>query len=323
VISLGGSMPQPFRFAADLHGSSRAEIMAQIQKIERQGYQTIVTGEHPTGEMLGQIATLAAVAMASSKLTIASQVFANDFRNPALLARELATIDMLSEGRLEFGIGTGWARDEYLQIGMPYDSPAVRVDRFTEALAIFKQLFRGEPFSFQGKYYTFQQHTGLRSFQQPHPRQFIGGGGKRMLGLAAREADIVGLNAVMTADGQIDSASLTAGAVAEKVAWVRQQAGERFAQLELHILVLAVIITEDREQAAAQLLRDLEHEPVAHREAMGIGDLLRSPYLLFGTVDQMEATLLHNREQFGISYITVFGDGVLPFSQVVQRLVGR
>jgi probable F420-dependent oxidoreductase len=315
-------MPQPFRFGADLHGASHAGLIERIQEIEQQGYQTITTGEHPTGDVLGQIATLAAVAMASSKLTIASHVFANDFRNPALLAREVATLDMLAEGRLEFGIGTGWARDEYLQIGIPYDPPSVRVDRFTEALAIFKQLFRGEPFSFQGTYYAIHEHTGLKSFQQPHPRLFIGGGGKRMLSVAAREADIVGLNAGMTADGQIDFASLTASAVAEKVAWVRQQAGARFAQLELHILVLAVIITEDREQAAAQLLRDLEHEPVAHREAMGIDDLLRSPYMLFGTVDQMEAELLQRREQLGISYITTFGDNVTPFSQVVQRLAG-
>jgi alkanesulfonate monooxygenase SsuD/methylene tetrahydromethanopterin reductase-like flavin-dependent oxidoreductase (luciferase family) len=163
---------RPFRFAADIHATTRAALLARVQLIEELGYSTIITGEHPTGDMLGQTATLTAVAMTSTKLSVASQVFANDFRNPVLLARELATIDILAEGRFEFGIGTGWARDEYQQIGIAYDPPTVRVDRFAEALQVFKGAFSGEPFSFTGTHYTIQNHTGLKSFQRPHPRLY-------------------------------------------------------------------------------------------------------------------------------------------------------
>jgi probable F420-dependent oxidoreductase len=254
------STTRPFRFATDITATTRADLLAQIRRAEEVGFSTLIGGEHPSGGGLGQVSTLAAVAMTTTSLHISSQVFANDFWNPVMLAREASTIDILSEGRFEFGIGTGWFRPDYDQMGFPFDPPGVRVNRLVEAIKVIKGLFAGDPFTFNGTYYTVREHTGLKSVQHPHPRFFVGGGGKRMLALAAREADIVGLNVGTTVEGQLDFATITAEATANKIAWVQQMAGERFAALELHILLLAVIITDDRAQAATQILMKFDDQ---------------------------------------------------------------
>jgi probable F420-dependent oxidoreductase len=312
---------RPFRFATDTIAKTRAELLDQIRTMEEIGFSTLIGGEHPSQGGLGQVSTLAATAMATTSLHVSSQVFANDFWNPVMLAREAATIDMLCEGRLEFGMGTGWYRPDYAQMGFSFDPPDVRVSRLIEAIQVVKGLFAGDPFTFEGTYYTIRDHTGLKSVQRPHPRFFIGGAGRRMLTLAAREADIVGLNIGTTPQGGLDFATMTAEALASKIAWVKQAAGERFEELELHILLLAVIITNDRRQAAAKLLEDLQADPFSDAD-LSVEQILESPYLLVGTVDEMIADLIARRQRYGISYVAVFGDSMMPFCQVVSRLAG-
>ena len=178
-----------------------------------------------------------AAAEATTQLRVGSFVFGNDFRHPVVLAREAATIDLLSDGRLEFGIGTGWEKADYQLTGIALESPATRVSRFEEAIHIIKKLFSSEPVTFSGDYYTI---TNLNAFpkpmQRPYPPILIGGGSRRMLSIAAREANIVSVNLKSTTEGNLDWSSATEAATVRRTEWVRQISGERFRELELNIL---------------------------------------------------------------------------------------
>src|SRR5437016_11924644 len=190
------------------------------------GFSTLYLPDHFT-EQPGPIAALMAAADATTKLRVGSLVFDNDYRHPIVLAKEAATLDLLSDGRFELGIGAGWHGPDYEQTGIPFDPPRVRVSRLEEAVTVIKRLFGEEPVNFSGKYYTINGLTGLpRPVQRPHPPIFIAGGGKRVLSLAAREADIVGLHVKTYADGSGGDVSSTSGdATLEKLEWVRQAAG--------------------------------------------------------------------------------------------------
>jgi probable F420-dependent oxidoreductase len=189
---------------------------------------------------------------------VGSLVFCNDYRHPALLAKEVATLDVLSGGRFELGLGAGFSRPEYEAAGLPYDPPGVRVDRLAEALQVFKGLFGAAPFTFAGRFYTVTQ---LESFpkpvQRPHPPILVGAGGRRMLAIAAREASIIGIQtaSVRTGRNAPDPSGLLAETIAEKVGWIRQQAGARFDDIELSI-VSSVVVTEHRRAAAERLVRE-------------------------------------------------------------------
>jgi probable F420-dependent oxidoreductase len=311
--------PQPFRFGLNgINGSTRHAWQETARKAEAFGYSTLVVGDH-IWTQLAPLTSLVAAAEATTTLRVGSYVFGNDFWHPTVLAREAATIDVLSEGRLEFGIGTGWERADYVQRGMILDSPGVRRRRLAEAIHVIKGLFAVAPLTFAGTYYTI---NGLDSYpkplQQPHPPFLIGGGGPRMLALAAQDADIVGVNMQTTADGKIDGRSMTAQAVDQKIGWIRAAAGARFNAIELNILVF-INITDDRHGAAAQVATDWGLTD----QGLSIDDVLESPYFLFGTVDQMVEDLRQRRERYGISYFTVFGEEHLDtFAPIVARLSG-
>src|SRR2546423_1662322 len=172
-----------------------------------------------------------------------------------MLAKEAATIDLLSGGRFELGIGAGWAQSEYKQAGIPFDAGSIRVSRLEETLHIIKGLFAGEPLNFSGKCYTITNLAGFpKPIQRPHPPIFVGGGSKRILSIAAREANIVGFGPRTRADGSgLDVTDATSEATERKVAWVRQAAGERFNELELNAIVFTVVVTDQRKQASEQL----------------------------------------------------------------------
>src|SRR5262249_50804990 len=190
------------------------------------------------------IAALMAAADAAKTIRIGSFVFANDFRHPTQLAKEAATLDLLSEGRLELGIGAGWHQAEYDQVGLPFASASVRIERLTEALTILKQFFTQDSVTFAGTHYHVTELTAFpKPMQRPHPPIFMGGGGKRLLTLASQQADIVGLHLKVNADGTVDASERTEAALARKVEWIRQAAGERFASLELNLLLSAVVCT--------------------------------------------------------------------------------
>jgi probable F420-dependent oxidoreductase len=259
---------------------------------------------------------LLAAARATTTLRVGCTVFANDFRHPAILANEAATLDLLSDGRFDFGIGAGWKKAEYDAAGIPFDPPGVRVDRMIEALTIIKRLWSGEETHFHGAHYTIDGLVGRPTLQQPHPPIFIGGGGKRLLSFAAREADTVGLLAKARPEGGlVFGGDETEEALARKVGWVREAAGERFEHLELALLLWKVIVTDNR-QAAAEVF-------AASRDDFTAGAALSSPHYALGTTDEIAEQLLALRERFGISHFSVFPEDVDAFAPVVARLKGR
>ena len=190
-------------------------------------------------------------------MRVGSLVLDNDYKHPVVLAKEAATIDLLSDGRLELGLGAGWMKTDYEQSGIPYDRPGVRIDRFEEGLAIIKGLLSDDgPVTFAGKHYTITAHEGTpKPVQKPHPPILIGGGGKRVLSIAGREADIVSVNFDLRsgAVGPEVGPSGTAEATAEKIGWVRDAAGDRFDDIELSVTIFAGMVTDDPQGLAAAM----------------------------------------------------------------------
>lgn len=308
---------RPFRFGvAAESASSREQWAALVRRVEELGYATFLLADHYVNEF-PPIAALMAAADATSTLRVGSFVFDNDFRHPALLAKEIATLDLLSDGRFELGIGAGWHRPEYDQVGLPFESAGIRISRLEEAVQIIKQFFTKDAVNFAGKHYKV---TDLQAFpkpvRRPYPPIFIGGGGKRMLSLAGREADIIGIHIKVNDDGTVDAWERSEAAIAQKVEWVRQAAGERFPSLELNMLISAIIITEDRQQAVQQYIRE------KGRPGITAEQLLANPYFLIGSVEQITEHLQRLREVFGISYFVVGPEYMEVFAPVVGRLAG-
>jgi probable F420-dependent oxidoreductase len=265
---------------------------------------------------LPPIAAMMAAADATETLRIGSHVFCNDYRHPAVLAKEVAALDLLSDGRFEFGIGAGWQQSEYEQAGITYEAPGTRISRLEEALAIFKGVFMQETFSFSGKYYQIAELQGLpRPVQKPYPPIYLGGGGKRMLTLAAREADIVSFVPIAHAQASWqDMSDGTAEATMRKVEWVRDAAGERLPQLELHTSVFALIVTGNRQQVAGYMASNFGLAPQ---------QVLDLTHTLLGSVDEICETLQTRRERYGISYVTILDKDMETFAPVVERLRGQ
>jgi len=314
------SKPRPFRFGVSVHGSkSRAEWIGIARQAEASGYSTLLIPDH-LGDQLAPIAALVAAADAPRTLRVGSLVFDNDFRHPVMLAKEAATLDVLSGGRLELGLGAGWMKPEYERAGIPFERASVRIGRMEEAIRIVKGLFADGPVDFAGQYYTVTGFEGFpKSVQRPHPPLHIGGGGQHLLSIAAKEADIIGFIPRARADGQgQDLMDATPEALEQKITWVREAARERFTDLELGILVAQVLTTEDREQAAQFIATTL-----AAGLNVSTDVILQAPYLLLGTVDQICEDLLARRERYGISYISVFEQSLEALAPVVARLAGQ
>ncbi len=284
--------------------------------LESLGYSTLFLPDH-FGEQLSPIAALMSAADATTRLRIGSLVFDNDYRHPVVLAKEAATLDLLSDGRLEFGLGAGWMTSDYEQTGIPLDSPGTRIERMAEGLEIIKKYFAGGAVSFEGKHYKV---VGVDGFpvpvQKPHPPIIVGGGGRRMLRLAAEQADIVSVNYKLT-EGRVNRKLVRTGlaeATDEKLAWIRDAAGDRFSNIELCATVFVANITDDRDGAAAAFAAGIGAEP---------HEVLEMPHFLIGTVDQMVEDLQVRRERFGISYV-VFPDAAAEsLAPVVERLTGK
>jgi probable F420-dependent oxidoreductase len=319
---------RPFRFGAVyLALENWAECARRVESL---GYATLLLGEHPAFGGPSPLIALMAAANATTTLRLGSHMLANDFRNPVLLAQDVATLDILSGGRFELGLGSGWLHMDYASLGIPFDRPGVRVSRLTEAVTLIKRLFQEEETTFSGDYYQVQEaRLAPKPIQLPHPPLMVGGGGRRILSLAAREANIVSLDPIGTAAGTKDMATSTAAAVAEQVGWVRSAAGERFAALELHVLA-DFCIAEDRRKGAEQLIQFFKAVPAGLfiNAERTIEEVLESPRYLVGSVEQIVEQLLESRERYGISYISVLDFPGMPSSvealaPVVARLAGQ
>ena len=316
---------RPFRFGVGNIGvQSRAEWVGHARKAEALGYSSLWMGDHPSRGGLDVTVALMAAADATTTLRVASHVFTNDFHNPVLLAQAAATLDLLSDGRLEFGLGAGWLRADYDACALPFDPHATRIARLEEALQVIKGLWGEEAVPFTGRYYRVPElNPSTKPKQRPHPPIFIGGGGRRILTLAAREADIVGVNPKTSSAGAIDLTATTADAVDQQIAWIREAAGPRFPGLELETVAVAVKVTENRQQGAEEVAASMASWPSTFLSNPPTAEhILTSPTCLVGTVEQMVEDLQARRERYGISYISVFGEYVDVLSPVVARLAG-
>ncbi len=293
-------MAKAFRFGVVSGGfPSSAEWVSFAQRVEALGYSSLLLPDR-TVTMLATVPALAAAAVATKTLRVGSYVFANDYRHPALLARDVATLDVLSNGRVECGLGAGVGESDFQQLGLPFGSAGLRVSRFEEGLQIMKQFFTSELVNFSGEYYTVTDMPALpRPVQQPHPPIIVGSAGRRMLTIAAREANIIAPTRRWRGRGvEPDDTPLE-----EKIGWIREGAGSRFDQLELSQSAFGITLTDS---------------PVGVTPLKGGPPVFPTPM----TTEQAIDHLVKQREQLGISYIQVQEGQIENFAPIVARLSG-
>ena len=311
------SPAHPFRFGVQASKTNTRDLWVDLaHRCEDKGYSCLTMPDH-FDDQLAPVPALMTAANVTTTLRIGALVWDNDYKHPAVLAKELATMDVLSDGRLELGIGAGWMISDYEQMGIPYDAAKVRIDRFVEGLKVIKGAMAEGPFSFSGDHYTITDYNGTpKPIQAPCPPILIGGGGKRVLSIAAREADIVGINATMSAGvvGLHTFSTMTAEVVDEKVAIVREAAGARFNDIELNVRAFLVNITDDAKQAASGIASMLGVEQQMVEQ---------SPFALVGPTSKIIDDLLERRERWGFSYVIVGAEDVESFAPVVAALNGK
>lgn len=315
-------MARPFRFglqASALAGGTATTTARGWRELAKRaedlGFATLTVADH-LDDQLAVVPAVQAAADATTSLRVGTLVLCNDYRHPVVLAKETATLDVLSGGRLEVGVGAGWMTTDYEAAGIPLDRPGERIARLAEALDVLEGAWATGPCTVRGRHYQVTALDGLpKPVQRPRPPLLLGGGGRRMLTLAGQRADIVGLN-VSLAKGVIDADAGpdgTADRTDEKVGWVQAAAGDRFADLELQVRVHLVLATDDRAGTAE-----------AFGPAFGLSpaQALESPHALVGSTDDMVEDLLARRERWGISYIGVGVEALDAMQPVITRLAG-
>ncbi|MBV1894350.1 MAG: TIGR03621 family F420-dependent LLM class oxidoreductase [Ilumatobacteraceae bacterium] len=308
---------KPFRFGVQLPspGDARSWV-EQARRIETLGYDIATMPDHFDGQ-LAPVPALQSVLDATTTLRAGALVFDNDYKHPVVLAKELATMDVLSEGRVEIGLGAGWMTSDYEQSGIQHDRAGIRIDRFVEGLAVIRGAMAPGPFSFEGDHYKISDYDGLpKPVQKPQPPIIIGGGGRRVLSIAAREADIVGVNGTLHAGviGAEAIATMTNAAVTEKVQIVAEAAASRINDIELHIRTFFVSVTHDRDTQLGEMAQLIQVDE---------SELAASPFALIGSPAKIAEDLTARREQFGFSYITVGAEELDSFAPVVAELAGQ
>ncbi|NMO02978.1 LLM class F420-dependent oxidoreductase [Gordonia sp. TBRC 11910] len=323
-------MTRKFRFGAGGEGNKDeggARRFVQLaQTAEEYGFDTFAIPDH-LGNQVGPIAALGALTQATSTIRLATSVLANGWRHPALLAKEATTIDVLSKGRLELGIGAGWMKEEFDKAGIEFESPGVRIRRLEEALIILDGLLRGEEVNFDGEFYQIKGLVGSpRPRQGPRPPIAVGGGGPKMLALAAKYADVISVATGTTREGQLRLSDMTIEKTIERVDVIRQAAGDRFDDIELNWTIATIVITDDREATADMALKALEqgYPPnIARDVTLTVDDILASPYLAFGTFEQIADQIREVRRRTSMSYVGVFPTQMDAFAPVIPLLRGE
>ena len=303
---------RPFRFSVQAGAPpSGLDWPSFARRLEAIGYGGLVMADHVIGNGLAPLPALAAAATATTTLRLGTLVLDNDFRNPLLVAREAATVDVISNGRLELGIGAGWNDRDNRSLGITYDAPRVRVARLAEAVPLIKRLWTEEEVTHAGTFYRHDKaHSGPTPVQRPHPPILVAGGGDRILELAVKEADIIGVVPRTTRDGAPDRAAYSWETAVDRFAYVRRLLGGR--DVELNTLIFGMTVTGDRPAAIADL---------AKRMAGASAEMIdRSPFFLVGSLAEIRAQLLRVREAFGVSYFNVRGDHVEAFAPLAKEL---
>lgn len=308
---------RPFRFGVQiLTPAAVPGWLDRARAAESLGYSVVSVPDHLFDQM-SPMPALGAIAAATTTIRLGTMVLANDFRNPVLTARDAATVDVLSGGRLELGLGAGWTRSDYRQLGLDYDAPAVRIERLEEAIGIMIELWQGGPVTHSGTHYRIEEaECQPLPLQRPRPPLVIGGGSRKILNLAGRHANLVNIhdNLSATQVDQAPPATVTLSDVDKKIAWVREGAGERFASIELSARILGVEVTDQPELPAADF---------GYKRGLSMADVLASPHLLLGSVEGIIEALLQRRQRFGFSHYVWNDSAMETLAPVVSRLSGR
>jgi probable F420-dependent oxidoreductase len=323
----GPAMPRAFRFGVQaIRARSGTEWRDLVRKVEDLGYDTLFLADHYLGrgpatararqlpQHLAPIAAMATAAAHTTTLHVGCRVFCVDYHVPAVLAKEAATLDLLSDGRLELGIGAGWSEHEYGAMGLTFAPPAARVAKLQEVVALFKAHCTGDELAIDGDHATATGYTGLPlPVQRPHPPIMIGGGRRRVLSYAATEADIVSINNVPY-DAVNDVGLTPHGEAVRRIGWVREAAGDRFDQLEIEASPFFTAVTDEPAEEAKRIA-----------STIGVADdgFIEHPNVLIGTVDALVDRLIERRDTFGVNYVTIQQTEIDAFAPVVSRLHGR
>ncbi len=322
--------PRKFRFAAGGEGNREEggarKFIKLAQQAEEYGFDSFMIPDH-LGEQVGPIAALGALAVATEKIRIGTAVLANGFRHPAVLAKDAATIDVLSRGRLELGIGAGWMKEEFDKGGIAYDSPGVRIEKLDEALTILDVLLRGQECNFAGKHYQISGLKGSpRPRQGPRPPLAVGGGGPKMLALAAKHADIISVATPTNKEGKLLLSGITMEKTIERVNIIRAAAGDRFSDIELNWTITMIVITDDREQVAEMALAALDKgfpPNIAVDVKLTTAEILDSPYIAIGSFEEIADQIRNVRAKTSMSYVGVFPTQMDAFAPIIPLLRGE
>jgi probable F420-dependent oxidoreductase len=303
------------RFGVEMMGPFEGLTWAEsARELESLGYSTLFVPDH-LDEGYGPITAMATAAAATTTLRVAPAVFAADFRHPAILARELASIDQLSQGRLEVGIGAGYQVNDYAGAGLTMDPPGVRVSRLIEHVTVLRGLFADGPFDFTGEHYQITALDGSpRPYRPGGPPILVAGGGRRLLTFAAAHADIVGVNAsIPTSTGRPSAPDALPASIDQKLSWVREAAGARFDEIEIHAWLRFAQTTVDAPSAAARIASTFGASP---------DEVLASPIVLIGDIGEIVERLHERRDRWGYSYYTLQQPAAREFAPVLARLAG-
>ena len=314
---------RPFRFGVHTSDADTGEQWAAAaRRYESLGFSTLMLRDH-FDRQLAPLVAMTAAACATQTLRVGCLVFANDYRHPLVLAKELATLDRLSGGRVEVGLGAGWMGSDYEQAGLAFDAPGDRVTRMQESVHLLKAFFAGGPVSFSGAHYTVAAHEMYPEVvRRPGPPFLIVAGGPRMTRFAAAEADIIAVNPATKSNeawSEQNLADATAEAVDRKIQLIRDSAGDRYDQIEIQIVVPFIVVTDDREGTAAAIAASLPSDASVDLSAANI---LSSPYVLIGTEAQICDTLVERRDRWDLSYYVFNDDSIDAAAPIVARLAG-
>jgi probable F420-dependent oxidoreductase len=317
---------RPFRFGLQVARITDPDEWFRVaRRAEQDGYAALLIPDH-----VGRLSTfpaLMAAAGVTERIKLGTYVLNQDFRPPAVLAQDASTAQLLTNGRLELGIGAGWAKHEYVQTGIQFDPGTVRVARFDEYLQVVKGLLAArEPYSFEGDWFQIREYPPL-----PHlahfgpPRILVGGGSRQVLSVAGRLADSISVATRATPDGLFDVSNMTREAVENKLRWIREAAGDRFGQIELNMTIRELRVVADRRAAARAILEQWRApgSRMARADELTEDAILESPYFALGTEDQIVEQIEAARERWGFSYVQVEGRDVEVFAPIMERLAGR
>jgi len=303
-----------FRFALSVNRmlDSLDDWRQTVAEAESRGYSALVLGDHLGAERYAAVPALAYAAAQTSRLRLGSFLFNNDFRHPAVLAKEVATLDIMTGGRFEFGIGAGWMRGDYEMTGIRKDPGPIRAERLEEALVVLKGLFAPGPLTFEGRHYRISALEGLpKPAQSPHPPIVVGGGSREVLAVAARQADVASLNPVHRRGVPGAGPELSWSALAERVAWVAEFSSGRPQPPDLHLLIHGMAIEAAPGPGAARVASDNRLSPE---------EALASPYLLIGSAGEAARRLEGIRSRLGIAYFSVRAADAEQFQPVLEAL---